>query len=182
MLEIRGLATSLFGGLVDRYAEYFGFVKDNLPSADIKLPFRTYVSWFFLLTMLHTIYVSGLLAVGEEKTYGKTMGLSGVLYLLLVTGGTLFFGILGAAAALVVSEGITLILLHERFKRFIRISAPPSTLLMVLAAVAMGVVIWLLPHVHILFTVFIGAIIYSLVVSVTRAITMADINSILRRI
>lgn len=50
MLELKGLATSLFGGLVDKYAEYFTFVKDNLGSADIKVPFRTYVSWVFFLT------------------------------------------------------------------------------------------------------------------------------------
>lgn len=45
-----GLATNLFGWVVDKYAGEFKFVKDHLPSSDIKLPFRTYVSWVFMLT------------------------------------------------------------------------------------------------------------------------------------
>lgn len=52
MPDIKGLATILFGGLVDKYVGYFGFVKERLPSADIKIPFRTYVSWMFLLTAI----------------------------------------------------------------------------------------------------------------------------------
>lgn len=52
MLEIKGLATSIFGGLVDKYADSFAFVKEHLPLADIKVPFRTYVSWVFMLTAI----------------------------------------------------------------------------------------------------------------------------------
>lgn len=51
MLEIKGLATSIFGGIVDKYASSFSFVKDSMAPADIKTPFRTYMSLVFMATI-----------------------------------------------------------------------------------------------------------------------------------
>jgi flagellar protein FlaJ len=51
-MEIKGLATALFGGLVDKYGDQFDFIKENLPSSGISVPFRTYVSWTIFLTIL----------------------------------------------------------------------------------------------------------------------------------
>ena len=58
MLAIKGIATNVFGGLVDKYSDQFGFVRDHLPLSDIKVPFRTYVSWIFLMTIVSFV-VSG---------------------------------------------------------------------------------------------------------------------------
>lgn len=55
MQDIKGLATAIFGGLVDKYGNQLDFVKDHLPQADIKLPFRTFVSWAFFLTAISFI-------------------------------------------------------------------------------------------------------------------------------
>lgn len=54
-MEIKGIATNIFGGIVDQYAGSFGFVKDNLAPANIKTPFRTYVSWVFMLTTISLV-------------------------------------------------------------------------------------------------------------------------------
>ncbi len=74
MVSFKGLATLLFGKIVDRYASIFSTVKKNIPKADIKVPFRTYVSTaifisiivyfislFFFLTILHIFNYSLIL-------------------------------------------------------------------------------------------------------------------------
>ena len=59
--SIRGLATNTFGGFVDKYGKYFNFVKDSLPRANMKIPFRTYMSMAFFFAVLS--FVSGILVI-----------------------------------------------------------------------------------------------------------------------
>lgn len=65
MLEsLKGLATSYFGWIVEKYPEFFTSVKENLPKADMKINHRTYVSLvifistiFFFLTFLFSFFI-----------------------------------------------------------------------------------------------------------------------------
>jgi flagellar protein FlaJ len=50
--EIKGFATALFGSMVDRYGSQFVFVKENLLTSNINVPFRTYVSWTIFVTLI----------------------------------------------------------------------------------------------------------------------------------
>lgn len=52
MPTFKGLATLLFGRIVDKYSNLFTFVKDSLPKANIKVPFRTYVSMAFFMSSI----------------------------------------------------------------------------------------------------------------------------------
>jgi len=52
MVSYNAIATVLFGGLVDKVGKNFGFLKDSLPRADVKTPFRTYLSAVFLNTLV----------------------------------------------------------------------------------------------------------------------------------
>jgi flagellar protein FlaJ len=53
MLEsIKGFATSNFGWVVDKYPEFFSVIKDNLPKADMKIGYRTYVSIVILTSLI----------------------------------------------------------------------------------------------------------------------------------
>lgn len=54
MLNYKGLATLLFGGTVDKYSNIsiFAITKNNLPKADIKTAFRTYMSTVLLSCVL----------------------------------------------------------------------------------------------------------------------------------
>ncbi|MEM7825103.1 MAG: type II secretion system F family protein [Candidatus Aenigmatarchaeota archaeon] len=51
MLSYSTIAVYLFGSLVDSLASNFIFLKDKLSPADIKIPFRTYLSIMFLITI-----------------------------------------------------------------------------------------------------------------------------------
>jgi flagellar protein FlaJ len=61
MLGYRGLATLIFGGFIDKYANFFLPVKESLPKADIRIPFRTYMSIVFLSTTIS--YVASIVAL-----------------------------------------------------------------------------------------------------------------------
>ena len=52
-MGLQAIATKLLGPLVDRYSQYFDLLKINLPKANIKVPFRVYLSLaFFLITVV----------------------------------------------------------------------------------------------------------------------------------
>ncbi len=48
MVSYNAFATVLFSGLTDRLEKRFNFLRESLPRADIKIPFRTYLSIVFL--------------------------------------------------------------------------------------------------------------------------------------
>ncbi|RLB04522.1 MAG: hypothetical protein DRG59_10180, partial [Deltaproteobacteria bacterium] len=58
MLTYKGLATYLFGGIVDKYGSAFSFVKESLPKAGMKIPFRSYMSMVFFTSVI--VYFLGL--------------------------------------------------------------------------------------------------------------------------
>lgn len=49
--EFKGLATSWFGDIADKYSNEFSMVRDNLSKANIKMTFRTYTSLALLATI-----------------------------------------------------------------------------------------------------------------------------------
>lgn len=58
MANMRSLAVSVFGGVVDKYGDIFSVVKESLPKAGIKMTFRTYMSIVFFLATIS--YVSSM--------------------------------------------------------------------------------------------------------------------------
>lgn len=62
MLTYKGLATLIFGGLIDKYSDLFAVIKDALPRANIKTSFRAYMSMVFLSSLI-TYLVSFLVVL-----------------------------------------------------------------------------------------------------------------------
>jgi len=63
MIAIKGFATSKFGWIADKYPEFFSIVKENLPKADMKIGYRTYVSivvLISLITFISALFISFL--------------------------------------------------------------------------------------------------------------------------
>jgi flagellar protein FlaJ len=52
MISYKGIATLLFGSLVEKYADTFSFVKRSLPKADIKISYRVYMSVVFFSSLI----------------------------------------------------------------------------------------------------------------------------------
>lgn len=54
-MDLKILAANIFGSIVDKYANDLKSVKESLPLADIKVPFKLYVSWVLLLGIISFI-------------------------------------------------------------------------------------------------------------------------------
>jgi flagellar protein FlaJ len=78
MIGFKGLATSLFGNIVDKYKDMFVFVKDSLSKTDIKIPFRTYMSIVVLTSLI--AYIGTLVALIAALTVLGTSLLMTVVY------------------------------------------------------------------------------------------------------
>lgn len=66
-MKLQGIATRIFGSFVEKNEKYFSIVKDSLPKADIRMPFRTYMSILllmssiiFLVALVLTYFVLGI--------------------------------------------------------------------------------------------------------------------------
>ena len=138
--------------------------------------------WFFFFTMLHTVHSSGLIAVGQEKKYRNVTILSAVIYAVMIVECTALYGLIGAAVAVVSSEAITLVLVRKQLQSSTRIQLFQSFSGILVAAIVMGVAIFFLPPIHVVFSIIIGAIIYFTLLFSTRAIATSDISDPLKRV
>jgi O-antigen/teichoic acid export membrane protein len=146
------------------------FGAQYLPSVGV---FRILI-WFFLSTTLHTVYTSGLIAVGQEKLYALIMMMSAGLYLFSVVILTLIFGTQGTAMAMVLSEAATVVYMQYRLRRFIAVPFPASTWKVILSAIVMVIVLLFFSSLNVFAAVVFGAIIYFVVLFTSRGITADD--------
>jgi flagellar protein FlaJ len=61
MADLKGFATNLFGGIIDKNPTVFDFVKNNLPRAGIRIAYRTYMSVTIFIALL--TYVGTVIAL-----------------------------------------------------------------------------------------------------------------------
>jgi len=82
MISYKGLATLLFSDFVDKYEKFFEIVKDNLPKADMKIAFRTYMSIVFLFSI--AIYFISLIATIVVLFFLKTSLILEIAYVIFI--------------------------------------------------------------------------------------------------
>ncbi|MBI2547242.1 MAG: type II secretion system F family protein [Candidatus Aenigmarchaeota archaeon] len=65
MISYNAIATVLFGDFVDRIGDNFKFLRESLYKADVKIPFRTYLSVTFLDSIVVYLFSLLLFSVGS---------------------------------------------------------------------------------------------------------------------
>ena len=138
--------------------------------------------WYFLLTMLHTIYTSGLVAIRQEQRYTRIMVISALVYASSILLLTSLFGATGTACAIVVSEGITMLLMKHECQKFVNITVPRSALRVFLAAAVMLLVLVGVQFSSVGLGVSCGGAVYIIVLFATRGVTRADVAELAARI
>ena len=137
--------------------------------------------WYFFMTMLHTVYSAGLIGVNGDKLYGKIMLVTAFTYLVTVTAGTCFFGAIGAAFGVVLSEGISVLLMNHALQRIIPLHPPEKIVRVILSAAMMAAcVAAVLPH-GLLWGILSGVVCYSLMMILLRAVDWNDVKTLLAR-
>jgi O-antigen/teichoic acid export membrane protein len=137
--------------------------------------------WYMLFTMIHTVYTSGIIAVGKEKEYSRVMMMSAALYAVSILICTKLFGLVGASAAVVGSEAMTLVLMRRAFHNTMKTIVPRSLPMILVAVAAMAAVLFVLPSLHIIVTILIGAVVYGAVLFITRTLSAADFLLLVKR-
>ncbi|MBI4427618.1 MAG: flippase [Ignavibacteriales bacterium] len=153
------------------------FGSEYTAAADV---FRVFV-WYFFLTVMNSVYTSSLLALGQNRVFGNVMFVSAAVHVIAVTFFTMSFGYLGTAFGVVLAEGITLIALHMRLRRFSTIVSPRSTLKIILASMVMAISVELSQSIHFLAAVALGAVVYSGTVLAMRAVSRREILDLVRK-
>ncbi len=146
------------------------------------IPVFRILIWFFLWTMMHTVYSSALIAIGQEKLFSRVMLTSSAIYVVTIVAGTLVAGPAGAAAAVVVSELATLLIMRSRVERFLSVGIHPSLRTAVLAAVLMGAALLAMPSAGVGLSILAGAAVYALLLFAFRSVRPADLSAMLGRI
>ena len=149
--------------------------------ADAAPVFRILI-WFFFCTMIHTVLAAGLLALGQERLYTKSMGISALLYASTVVLLSSIFGIVGTAVAVAASELVTVILMQYQFARFVKLQTGVHIMKALPAVVVMGFGVYCMGSLSWMIAVVAGAVLYGGTLLLTRALTRTDIESLLERI
>ncbi len=137
--------------------------------------------WYFFLTMIHTIYAAGLVGAGKDKSYSKNMTITSIAYGMCVTLGAIGYGALGAACGVVIAEGIGVLLMRRSLVVTVPLKHPAATNRIFLSALIMTFCVFALRSEHLWLTIPVGAACYALSLVVFRALSTADLKSLLAR-
>jgi O-antigen/teichoic acid export membrane protein len=156
------------GGIVlSKHIIVLVFGASYASSADV---FRVFI-WFFFFTMLQSVYVSGLIAVGREKVYGKTMIITAALYAVTVTLGTIWYGAIGAALGIVLSEAISVLMMRHALLSVLQLKAPRAVLQTIAASIIMGCCVLFFSTRNAIAVIVLGIVVYIAVLFAIRGIT-----------
>lgn len=137
--------------------------------------------WYALLTMIHTVYTSGVLATGGERRYRNVMVASAVLYVSGVVGGVMIGGVIGAAAGMLLAEGVTVVLMERAMRPALPALRPSAFGRVVMAGIVFAAGMSFLPSVHVLWSIAAGTVLYAMIALVVRAVSFEELRQLIQR-
>ncbi len=137
--------------------------------------------WFLCFTMIHTVFTSGLIAVAPGRVYGRVMSASAVLYLVLITVLTRFYGLYGTVFGVVISEAVTLLIARWNLKPYLVVHSgvPAHWIFLALAVMVVGVLV--VGGQSVFTRVAVGAILYTAVILMFRVCTVKEFANLIWR-
>ncbi len=112
-------------------------------------PIFAVLSWFFALTMINSVFTFSLIGAGHDRLYLAAGVWGGTISALLIVAGTAVAGVVGTAAAVVLSEGIIVLLTYRAFRQHFDVRctreiliAPAIAAAVVIACMALGLRAW----------------------------------------
>jgi O-antigen/teichoic acid export membrane protein len=137
--------------------------------------------WYFFLTMLHTIYIAGLIGVGGERSYWKIMLITAAAYLICVSSGAYWYGAIGTAFGVVIAEGFSVVLINSVLRRYVDVSMPDKIIRVIISALIMGSVVAYVIQYGLLWALLAGAASYCTFIIVFKAVVWVDVKKLLAR-
>ena len=149
-------------------------------------PVLALIAWDIPLRLLNAFAGNVTAAVGLERPAWRIYMTGALLGIVLYIPAIIYFGIMGAAAVTVLTDGINSVLLMRLLNKHMQANKLiPVLLRTVLVATAMGVVVWFVtPLVPLPVTVVVGALVYAVLARVLGLIddeTVARARNIIGR-
>ena len=176
-LMLVGMPIAVGGTLLAQPLVALVFGTEYIPAADV---FRIFI-WYFFLTIFNSVYSNAFIALGRYKTYGYMMFASAAIYVVAVTIFTMSFGYMGTAFGIILSEGVTLLILHFQMKKICTLTVPKGLGKVILSSVLMALAVELTSAVNVLLVTLVGAAVYGVSMIAIRAVTTREIMNLLRR-
>lgn len=132
------------------------------------------IIWLIFLLGVNSLYYRGLLAGDQQNYYFKIVVVMTVLSLILNTVFIWFWGAIGAAAAMVVTEFIGLFLQGYAFSRIGKINLQKYFMKPILASLVMIGVLYFIPNKNVFILILAGGISYGIIFYLLGGITKEE--------
>jgi O-antigen/teichoic acid export membrane protein len=133
---------------------------------------------YFLIAPLTTIFGYGLVSINQEKRFFKVISIATVVNVVLIV----IFGIYlkgpGAAAALLIGELVSVILMNRELQKFVKFGVLEHLLKPLLASIIMGISLAILYRMYPIILVIVGVVIYVLVLYVLKGFTKKELDDL----
>ena len=137
--------------------------------------------WYAVLTMIHTVYTAGVLATGGERRYRNVMAVSAALYVIGVSGGIVSGGVMGAAAGMLLAEGITVVLMERAMQSALTPPRPSRFGRIVMAGIVLAAGLPFLSSAPVVLSVGLGAALYATAAIILQAVTINELRQLIQR-
>lgn len=133
---------------------------------------------YFMIVPANTIFGYGLIAIDQERRFFKIITITAIINAALIVLLGLQFGFYGAASALLISESISIILMHGQLRKFVRFGKSGYTLKPMIAALVMAIVLYILQGWHVVALIAAGIIVYLSAFYVIKGFSKDDLQNL----
>jgi len=133
---------------------------------------------YFVIVPINTIFGYGLIAIDQEKRFSRVIAITALISAVLVVLLGLQFGYYGAAAALLISELISISLMNKQLRKFVRFGKAGYILRPLIAALVMAIAIYILLGWHIGVLIVLGVVVYISAFYMIKGFSMSDLENL----
>jgi len=134
--------------------------------------------WYFFFSAASSVYVYGLIGIGQERIYSRMMVWGSILQMGCIAVGSFAWEAVGAGAGYALGEGVILFLMAFQFNKFFVVRFWPAVWRPLLAAVVMALVLFPMRSYALPITISTGALAFLISLVLARGITSDDIASL----
>jgi O-antigen/teichoic acid export membrane protein len=133
---------------------------------------------YFVIVPVNTVYGYGLIAIDREKVFSRIVTITAVISAVLILLLGLKYGFYGAAFALLISESLSIFLMHRALRRVIQFESVRYALKPLGASVVMAVVLYLIQQWHLFAAITAGICAYLAVFYLIKGFSIQDLRNI----
>lgn len=134
--------------------------------------------WFFLFTMLNSVYTSTLIAGRKNKEYVSTISYGVIINVFLILILTPYFGAMGVAISLVISELIIFLLLRYRIKPIVEIKFSLINILKTIIATVLMIIFinFFVTKLNFFILIILAVLLYFILIVLIKVIRKNDLS------